>query len=34
MPLVLRQRWWQETKYSSVPPTAELVAEVNRAVIK
>lgn len=32
LPLALRQRWWDETNYSRLPPSAELVAEIRRVL--
>jgi hypothetical protein len=28
LPLKLRQRWWKETDYGNLPPSAELMAEI------
>jgi len=32
LPLALRQRWWRETQFDRSEPTAELLAEVAKAL--
>ena len=32
LPLALRQRWWRETEFDRSEPSAELLAEVARAL--